>query len=114
MEKKTTKKEMFAMIRERVLDNAEMVEFIDHEVELLNKKSANKKPSKASEENKVLAERVLEVLTTDGKTATEIIASTDEFAGMSNQKMTALLKLLIADGKVEKYTDKSKSLFRLA
>lgn len=34
-----TKKEMFTEIRKVVADNAEMVAFIDHEIELLNRKS---------------------------------------------------------------------------
>ena len=35
-----TKREMFAEIRKIVADNAEMVAFIDHEVELLDKKKS--------------------------------------------------------------------------
>ena len=34
-----TKREMFAEIRNIVADNAEMVAFIDHEIELLERKS---------------------------------------------------------------------------
>ena len=33
-----TKREMYAEIRKAVADNADMVAFIDHEVELLDKK----------------------------------------------------------------------------
>ena len=47
-----TKREMFAEIRAIVVDNAEMVAFIDHEIELLNRKSNGKrKPTKNQLEN---------------------------------------------------------------
>ena len=47
-----TKKEMFAEIRKVVADNAEMVAFIDHEIELLNRKSGSpRKPTKTQVEN---------------------------------------------------------------
>ena len=42
MEKKMTKIEMFSAIREVVSENAEMVAFIDHEIELISKKAASK------------------------------------------------------------------------
>ena len=41
--KKITKVEMFALIAKEVADKPEMVEFINHEIELLNKKATSKK-----------------------------------------------------------------------
>ena len=114
MEKKITKKEMFAKIREVVADNQDMVDFIDHEIELLSKKSSSKKPTKTQEANKGLKEVILTVLTDEGMTASEVLASSDEFAGMSNQKISALLKQLVDEGKVIKSTDARKSVFKLA
>ena len=46
MTKKMTKVEMFSAIREVVSENAEMVAFIDHEIELISKKAASKKEVK--------------------------------------------------------------------
>ena len=47
-----TKREMFNEILTVVADNAEMVEFINHEIELLNRKSsAVRKPTKNQLEN---------------------------------------------------------------
>ena len=47
-----TKKEMFAEICKGVADNAEMVAFIDHEIELLDRKSGSpRKPTKTQVEN---------------------------------------------------------------
>ena len=47
-------------------------------------------------------------------TASEVLKASAEFDGMSNQKISALLRQLIADGKVVKATDKKKSVFSLA
>ena len=61
---KVTKKEQFISIR-TILEGAnrpELVEFINHEIELLDKKSANRKPSKAQVANAELTGVLLEVL----------------------------------------------------
>lgn len=115
MEKKITKKEMFAQIREVVADNADMVAFIDHEIELLSKKSGSKKPTATQIANEGLKATILTVLEgSEGMTASEVLASSDEFAGLSNQKITALLRQLVLDGSVTKITDSKKTLFKLA
>lgn len=115
MEKKITKKEMFGMIREAVADNADMVAFIDHEIELLDKKSAvKKKPTATQIANESYKETILSVLSSEGMTASEVLQSSDEFVGMSNQKISALLKMLCEEGKAIKTVDKKKSYFTLA
>ena len=55
MEKKMTKKEMFKMIKKEMADRQEIVDFCNHEIELLDKK-------KGSVNEKKLAEREVEVL----------------------------------------------------
>ena len=114
MEKKITKKEMFAQIREVVADNADMVAFIDHEIELLSKKSGSKKPTKTQIENEGIKNTILTILTENGMTASEVLASSDEFEGMSNQKISALLNQLVKEGKAIKDTDSKKSVFKIA
>ena len=47
-------------------------------------------------------------------TASEVLASSEEFAGMSNQKISALLKQLVDEKRVVKVTDKKKSIFKIA
>ena len=113
MEKKITKKEMFAQIREVVADNADMVAFIDHEIELLSKKSGSKKPTANQIANEGLKDTILTVLNTEGMTASEVLASSTEFEGMSNQKISALLNQMVKDGKIAKVVDKKKSFFKL-
>lgn len=110
-----TKVEMFNAIKEVVADNQEMVAFIEHEIELLQKKSSNRKPSKTQEENKSLKNEILSVLSDKGMTVTEIQKSSEILGELSNQKVSALLRQLVEEGTVEKTTDKKKSLFsRLA
>jgi predicted transcriptional regulator len=81
----------------------------------LNKKSANKKATKTQEENKVHAEVVASILA-DGKarTITEILKADESFADLSNQKMTAIVRGMVNDGKVIKSTEGRKSVFSLA
>lgn len=114
MEKKT-KKEMFAQIKAKLSDPAE-IEFIEHEIELLNKKSsAKRKPTKIQEFNEVLKLKILNVLDKDkGVTASEVLTFSEDFDGMSNQKISTLLHQLANDGKVINYKDGKKSLFKLA
>ena len=96
---KMTKKENFALIRTIVEatdreDKAEMLGFIDHEVELLSKKksSTNSKKDAELEELCIKVEKALKEL---GKpvTITEFMKeSTHEVATLSNQKLTSIFK----------------------
>ena len=96
---KMTKKEYFALIRTIVEatdreDKAEMLNFIDHEVELLSKKKSSTN-SKKDAELEALCIKVEEALKELGKpvTITEFMKeSTHEVATLSNQKLTALFK----------------------
>jgi hypothetical protein len=116
MANKITKKEMFNMIKEvaGVRENPQMVAFIDHELELLDRKASGKKPTKTQEENKVLKEEVLAVLSDTGLTVTEVQNKSNVLGDLSNQKVSALLRQLVEDGLVVKTIDKKKSFFSLA
>ena len=115
MANKITKKEMFTMIKAQVKDNAEMVAFIDHEIELLDKKASNKKATKTQEANVGIKSTILAVLE-DGKsmTVTEMQGASAELGELSNQKVSALVRQLVEAGKVVKTIDKKVSRFSLA
>lgn len=115
MANKMTKVEMFNAIKavEAVQANQEMVDFIDHEIELLNKKSANKKATKTQQENVEIKAEIKAVLTAEGATVTEIQSKSDILANLSNQRVSALLRQMIESGEVVKTTDKKKSYFAL-
>lgn len=96
------------------------VEFIDKELDLLARKnSGDKKPTKTQQENEGYKVLILEFLatlpdTSDGVTCTEIIKGVAEFEGFSTQKISPLVRQLMAADKVIKIEVKGKALFRLA
>lgn len=119
--RKVTKKERFEMIKEIVLnaglDNeAEMIEFLDNEINLLNKKRASGAKTAKQKENEVLVERLYEVLAEIGRpvTVSELQAESEEFGAMSNQRVSALMKKLTDADRVTKTVDKKKSYFSIA
>jgi len=126
MEKKITKAQMFAQIRDAIeIDiannhedsdfNADMIAFINHEIELLSKKSGSKKPTATQVANEGLKATILTVLDgSDGMTASEVLAASTDFDGMSNQKISALLRQLVLDKVVVKDTSTKRTLFKLA
>ena len=116
MEKKVTKKDRFnELLRvEGVAENAELVAFIKHEIELLDKKADGKKPTKEQEANKVLMDKIVSVMTSEGATASDIAKKSDDLKDLSNQKVSSMLRKLVEDGRVVKYSEGKKSLFRLA
>ena len=115
MANKITKKEMFTMIKAQVKDNAEMVAFIDHEIELLDKKASNKKATKTQEANIGIKSTILTVLEgAKPMTVTEMQGASAELGELSNQKVSALVRQLVEAGKVVKTIDKKVSRFSLA
>lgn len=117
MEKKMTKKEMFAMIMEveGVKENEEMVNFLKHEVELLDNR--NSKSGKVAE-MEATENLIYNALKAIGKpvTATELLTSSEEIKEniITNQKLSAYLKKLIESGRVVRTMDKKKALFSIA
>ena len=121
MEKKITKKEKFEMLKALVKDNEMLVEFIDHEIELLDNKKS-KGNAKANEKMDSQVNLVYNALAELGRavSTSELIADTDlsalenESGVVSTQKVSALLKKLVDGGKVVKYVDKKKTYFKIA
>ena len=114
---KLTKKEKFAMLKAipAVAENPILVEFIDHEVELLSKKnSGEKKPTATQVANEsikanILAEMELNKL----YTCTDIIKCVEACNGFPTQKVSPLMNQLVAVGYLEKVVDKRKTYFKL-
>lgn len=121
MTKKMTKKEMFAVIAEtietmEVENKAEMLNFIDHEIELLNKKSGKSGQTKTQKENELLKEQLLSAFAEMEKpvTISEFQEKCAEpVAQLSNQKLSALLNQLVKAEKMVKTIEKKKSHFSL-
>lgn len=122
MTKKMTKKEMFTMVA-KVVENsevenkAEMLEFIAHEVQLLEKKNSKTGQTKTQKENEVLMVQLFEALSEFDRpvTVSEFMKeSNHEIATLSNQKLSALFKKLVDSQKVVKTIEKKKSFFSVA
>lgn len=114
---KLTKAQKFAMLRAipAVAENAVLVEFIDHEVELLTKKnSADKKPTAQQVANAGIATAIIEGMEPNRLyTVTEVIKSIPACADLTNQRVSALLRQLVEAGKVKRTEDKRKAYFSL-
>ena len=123
MEKKITKREMFAQViamaqgKEVSVSADEIVAFAEHEIELLNKKAGtkSKKETANDAENARLMEVIVETLTGSEKamTVSELMTANAELGELSNQKVSALMKKLVDGGRVQKSTDKRKSVFSI-
>ena len=115
---KLTKAQKFAMLRAipAVAENPVLVEFIDHEVELLSKKnSAEKKPTAQQTANAGIQSAILSAMSAEPNrlfTITELIKSVPECADLTNQRVSALVRQLVDAGKVERTEEKRKAFFR--
>jgi hypothetical protein len=116
MEKKITKKERFMELKEIVSDRTDLVEFLNHEIELLNKKASVKTPSKTQVENENTKNVIINVLANGNKpmTIAEIQENDSTLATLSNQKVSALLTQLVKDNKVVRTVDKKKAYFTIS
>lgn len=111
-----TKREMFSLLATVNADNAEIVEFCNHEIKLLDAKKSSKTPTKTQKENEVIMERIALDLAEFDKpvTVTELIAGGEGLEGLTNQKVSALLRKMVEAGKVVKSIEKKKAFFSLA
>ena len=96
---KVTKRERFAQLRAIVLDNEELVAFIDHEIELLNKKNSSKGETKAQIENKAIKSNILGVIGTQSMTIGQITKAYNEQyeTEFSSNKISALVSQMRDD-----------------
>ena len=121
-EKKITKKMVVEMMLadEKIVANEVFKAYLENELELLKKKSENKKATKNQEANVAIKDDMLEVMAHMApSTATEIMnavksVDTEKYATLTNQRVSALLRQLIEDNKVVKSVDKKVSKFALA
>ena len=122
-----TKKENFTSVRAILVENnasENLLKFIDHEIELLNKKSASRKPTKAQKATSELRDIVLDVLgnATKPMTILEIQGCDDRlkvFNGevVSNQRIASILTKLgdgvNGEGIVHKKVVKRKNYYAI-
>lgn len=113
--KKLTKKEKYGMVLNYIQDNEMLVEFIENEINLLNKKASSNSKTQTQKDNEVIKEKLVALLTEIAKpiTITELQKLNEEMGSYSNQKLSALLKQLHDEKIVNKFTDKKKTYFHI-
>ena len=109
-----TKKEMFNQILTHLTD-AEEIAFINHEIELLDRKHSadkDKAPTKTQVENEKIKTIILDYMTTGFKyTITNLITVVPELRNLTNQKVNSLMTQLKNAGKVERIEEKRVAYF---
>ena len=111
MEKMTNKKELEFVLSNCIVPQ-EVSEKLKKMIEQLDKKSsAPKKPTKTQVENEGYMALIMEALTEEGQTVSELMKKIPEFEDFSNQKVAALVKKLVDADKIEKTVEKGRSYF---
>lgn len=117
-----TKREMFVAILavDAVAENAEMVEFLKHEIELLDaRKGATRKPTKTQKENMGIKEIIYQVVSeSDKPMRIRDMMEDDRLADYAKEKITALVTQMRvdknADGVLVRTMDKKVAYFSIA
>ena len=128
MANKKTKKDFYVEMVEifQELGKGEYVDFCNHQIELLDKKSTGSKGlTKIQKENETIKDMILEELAKhqgeNGITITELLKQSDvlsnyvtvEGKNITNQKLSALMKKLVDEKIVSRTTDKKTSYFKI-
>lgn len=110
-----TKREYFNELKTIVTDE-NLVAFIDHEIELLDKKNtAPRKPTEKQMENEKIKDYILAHLD-HAMTVSEMLKGflADYPTELSNQRVTAIVKQLVEDNSVVRTVEKRKAYFSVA
>ena len=123
MEKRLTKKDYFEMIKGVCADRTDIVDFCNHEIELLSRKNSKSGATKTQKENEIVANMLVEELAKIGKpiTITDLMNTSETVKNytlengnnLTNQKISAIFKQLVESNRIVKVTDKKKSCFSI-
>ena len=119
MEKKLTKREIIGQLLtiEPIIANDTYVNFLKHELELLDKKSSNRKETQKQKENKEFTEVVYSTLVANsGNTMSikQIIESDDLLKDLSSNRVSAMLKTLVDNERVVRVKTNKGTFFTVA
>lgn len=123
MEKRLTKKDYFEMIKGVCADRTDIVDFCNHEIELLSRKNSKSGATKTQKENEIVANMLVEELAKIGKpiTITDLMNTSETVKNytlengnnLTNQKISAIFKQLVESNRIVKVVDKKKSYFSI-
>jgi predicted transcriptional regulator len=112
---KLTKAQKYGMLKDlaEVKANPVLVEFIDHELELLAKKnSSEKKPTAQQTANEGIKSAIYEGMEVGKRyTITDLIKEIPECADLTNQRVSSLVRQMMNANLVERVEDKRKAYF---
>lgn len=115
MERKITKRDNYNEIIKLAteLNRKDLVDFCNHEIELLDRKKSSDTKTKTQIANESIKETITNVLVESATkmTISDIQNTNTELSELSNQKMSALLKQLVDSQVVCKVIDKKKAYF---
>lgn len=117
---KVTKRERFAELKAIIMNqetiNTDLVDFINHEVELLDKKRSgtSKASLKAQEERKALQVELLEAMQRVAKPMTVSQIVKESGLDITTSKATSMLRKMMEEGTVTNVVEKKVSLYSVA
>lgn len=117
--KKITKRDNFNRLLNEYDLTPDLVEFIEHEIELLNRKNTTKdgekRLTKTQTENAKVAEEILSYMEIDHLYApADLIKLVPACAEYSVPKVSAVVRPLVDENKIVKVNDKRKVYYKLA
>ena len=109
---KLTQKELYTEILEKVADDELHAEFINYQIEMLNRKTANRSAKADSEENIALMQNILDIMGNDSMMIKDIVKAFAENGTVySPQKITAMMSKLKNNDKVIETVEKNVRYF---
>ena len=117
--KKLTKKDRFNQLLAipAVQADTELVAFIEHEIELLSRKSTSeKKPTQRQVQGEGMKQAIINFMEPNVLySGSDLLRQVEELDGESNQRVASLMKQLMEkEGMVERITEKGKVYWKLA
>ena len=124
--KASTRKEMFTSVSDFLAEHdadTALIDFVNHQIELLDNKKESKKQSKEQEENATYSNAIYEQMAFERKySAAELMKelpavgdwNANHETELSVQKLASLLKPLVDGGKVIKTTEKRRVFYTKA
>ena len=124
--KAPTRKEMFTAVSDFLAQHdadVALIDFVNHQIELLDSKKENKKQAKEQEENAAYSDAIYEQMAFERKySAAELMKelpavgdwNANHETELSVQKLASLLKPLVDGGKVIKTTEKRRVFYTKA
>lgn len=124
--KAPTRKEMFTAVSDFLAQHdadVALIDFVNHQIELLDSKKENKKQAKEQEENAAYSDVIYEQMAFERKySVAELMKelpavndwNTSHETELSVQKLASLLKPLVDGGKVIKTTEKRRVFYTKA